>query len=69
MMLAEVVLSDQVFAAGAAVVTAIILGLLGWVLSKVVTLSEIIARLESQIRALEADQAAHDARILRLERR
>ena len=59
-MIAEVVLSDQVFTALAAGVTLIILGLFGWVLTKAVQLGEVVSKLEEQ-------SSDHDRRIGRLE--
>jgi len=59
-MLAEVIISDAVFASGAAFITAIILGLFGWVLVQAVRLGEVVSRLESQ-------QSDHERRIVSLE--
>ena len=60
MLFGEVVLADGLFGALLAFVTAVILGLMGWVLTQAVALGRIVSR-------LEASEADHERRIDHLE--
>lgn len=61
-MLGEVVLNDALFGGLMALTTGVILGLFGWVLTQVVALGRLMAKLDAQ-----ADD--HERRILDLEGR